>query len=204
MHTLLTDAATRAIRYLETLDDRPVAPTPEAVAALRAFNEPLPAGPGDAAQTLRLLDEIGSPATTAMAGRRFFGFVIGGSLPVTLAASWLAGAWDQNTGLYRPTPGTAYLEQIALGWLLELLRLPRGCGGAFVTGATVANLCGLAAARHRVLQNAGWNVEANGLFGAPPVTVIVSAEASTTRAACAWTGFPPSVVRRSCACRWAT
>lgn len=184
MHTLLTDAATRAIRYLETLDDRSVAPTPEAVAALRAFNEPLPAAPSDPAQTLRLLDEVGSPATTAMAGRRFFGFVIGGSLPVTLAANWLAGAWDQNTGLHRPTPGTAFLEQVALGWLLELLRLPRGCGGAFVTGATVANLCGLAAARHRVLANAGWNVEANGLFGAPPVTVVVSAEAhpSVTKA----------------------
>ncbi|MBL9213798.1 MAG: aspartate aminotransferase family protein [Opitutaceae bacterium] len=184
MSSLLSDAAARAMRYLDTLDARSVAPSPEAVAALRAFDEPLPAGPGDPAETLRLLDEVGSPATTAMAGRRFFGFVIGGSLPVTLAANWLAGAWDQNTGLYRPTPGTAFLEQVALGWLLEILRLPRGAGGAFVTGATVANLCGLAAARHRVLANAGWNVEANGLFGAPPVTVVVSAEAhpSVTKA----------------------
>lgn len=184
MNPLLSDAAARAARYLETLDTRAVAPTPKAVAALRAFDEPLPAAPGDPAQTLRLLDEVGSPATTAMAGRRFFGFVIGGSLPVTLAANWLAGAWDQNTGLYRPTPGTAFLELVALRWLLEILGLPRECGGAFVTGATVANLCGLAAARHRVLQQAGWNVEADGLFGAPPVTVIVSAEAhpSVTKA----------------------
>src|SRR4051794_33636522 len=105
MKELLSDAAGRAIRYLETLDARAVAPTASAVAALRAFDEPMPAKSNDPAQTLRLLDEVGSPATMAMAGRRFFGFVIGGSLPVTLAANWLAGAWDQNTGLYRPTPG---------------------------------------------------------------------------------------------------
>jgi glutamate/tyrosine decarboxylase-like PLP-dependent enzyme len=177
MKELLSDAAQRAIRYLEDLDARPVAPSPEAVAALGAFDHPLPETSTEPAAVLRLLDEIGSPATTAMAGRRFFGFVIGGSLPVTLAANWLAGAWDQNTGLYRPTPGTAFLEQVALRWLLEVLGLPRDCGGAFVTGATVANLCGLAAARHAVLKRAGWNVEADGLFGAPPITVIISAEA---------------------------
>lgn len=176
MKELLSDAAARAIHYLETLDARSVAPKPEAIAALRAFDEKLPPGPGDAEDTLRLLDEVGSPATTAMAGARFFGFVIGGTLPVTLAANWLAGAWDQNTGLYRPTPSTSYLEQVALRWLLELFRLPKTCGGAFVTGATVANLCGLAAARHAVLKRAGCNVEADGLFSAPPITVVVSAE----------------------------
>lgn len=177
MNELLADAAVRAQRYLDGLDKRGVAPTPAAVAGLRAFDEPLPEQAGDAADVLRRLDEIGSPATTAMAGGRFFGFVIGGSLPVALAANWLASAWDQNTGLYRPTPGTAYLEQVALRWLLDLLGLPAVCGGAFVTGATVANLCGLAAARHAVLKKAGWNVEADGLFGAPPITVIIGAEA---------------------------
>jgi glutamate/tyrosine decarboxylase-like PLP-dependent enzyme len=177
MNELLSDAATRAIRYLETLDARSVAPTRDAVSALGAFDETLPANSCDPAQTLRMLDEIGSPATMAMAGRRFFGFVIGGSLPVTLAANWLAGAWDQNTGLYRPAPSAAFLEQVALRWLLEVLGLPRECGGAFVTGATVANLCGLAAARHAVLKRAGWNVEADGLFGAPPITLVIGAEA---------------------------
>jgi glutamate/tyrosine decarboxylase-like PLP-dependent enzyme len=177
MKTLLSDAAARAIRYLETLDARAVAPTPAAVQALRAFDEPLPVASCAPAETLRLLDDLGSPATMAMAGARFFGFVIGGSLPVTLAANWLAGAWDQNTGLYRPTPGTAFLEQVALRWLLDVLRLSRESGGAFVTGATVANLCGLAAARHAVLKRAGWNVEADGLFGAPPITVVITAEA---------------------------
>ncbi|MBL9188905.1 MAG: aspartate aminotransferase family protein [Opitutaceae bacterium] len=176
MTNLLHDAAARAIRYLQTLDQRGVAPTPAAIAALRAFDEPLPEKSSDPAAVLRRLDEIGSPATTAMAGRRFFGFVIGGSIPATLAANWLAGAWDQNAGLGKPTPGVSYLEEVALRWLLELLRLPPESAGAFVTGATVANFCGLAAARHAVLKRAGWNVEANGLFGAPPITVIAGAE----------------------------
>lgn len=177
MHDLLSDAARRAQRYLDGLDIRAVAPAPAAVTALKAFDEPLPERGGEAADVLRRLDEIGSPATTAMAGRRFFGFVIGGSLPVALAANWLAGAWDQNSALYRATPGTAFLEEIALRWLLDLLALPPACGGAFVTGATVANLCGLAAARHSILKQAGWNVEADGLFGAPPITIIIGAEA---------------------------
>jgi glutamate/tyrosine decarboxylase-like PLP-dependent enzyme len=175
-HTLLADACARSIRYLGGLESRPVAPAASAVRGLAAFDEDLPEDPSDPAATLRLLDDVGSPATTGMAGPRFFGFVIGGSLPVTLAANWLASTWDQNTGLYRPTPGTAFLEQVALRWLLDILRLPPGCAGAFVTGATVANLCALAAARHVVLRKAGWDVEAKGLFGAPEITVIVGGE----------------------------
>jgi glutamate/tyrosine decarboxylase-like PLP-dependent enzyme len=99
---------------------------------------------------------------------------------VTLAANWLAGAWDQNTAYYNVTPATSYLEQIALRWMLDLFHLPCECGGAFVTGATMANFSTLAAARNAVLKRAGWNVEADGLFGAPPITVIVSAEAHPT------------------------
>ena len=127
-----------------------------------------------------MMDEIGSPATMAMAGPRFFGFVIGGSLPVTLAANWLASAWDQNSALYNVTPATARLEQVALRWLIELFGLPENCSGAFVTGATVANFTALAAARHAVLERAGWNVEADGLFGAPPITVVIGQEAHPT------------------------
>src|SRR6266480_1253961 len=177
---LLTDASTRAIRYLEGIGERSVAPPAAAVEQLQAFDEPLPDRETDPAETLRLLDEIGSPATMAMAGPRFFGFVIGGSLPVTLAANWLAGAWDQNTGLFTPTPATATLEQVALNWLLDLFKLPTNCGGAFVTGATMANFSALAAARHALLKRAGWNVESDGLFGAPPITVVVGEEAHPT------------------------
>jgi glutamate/tyrosine decarboxylase-like PLP-dependent enzyme len=177
---LLDDAARRAIRYLGTLDARGVAPAPEAVSALARLDEPLPPGPCDPADVLAMLDDIVSPATMGMAGRRFFGFVVGGALPATLAANWLAAAWDQNAAMARVTPGVARLEEVALGWLTDLLGLPPSTEGAFVTGATVANLTALAAARHAVLARVGWNVEADGLFGAPPITVLVGEEAHPT------------------------
>jgi len=180
MQDLLRDVVNRAGAYLQSLDARKVAPDPAAVAALDAFDGALPEMPDDPHQVIDLLDRYGSPATMAMAGPRFFGFVIGGSLPIALAADWLVSAWDQNTGYYNITPATARLEQTALRWLLELLDLPRAAGGAFVTGANVANFVGLAAGRHAVLARAGWNVEADGLFGAPPITVIVGNEAHPT------------------------
>ena len=180
MDPLLADAARRASHYLAGLPDRAVAPKPEAVLALQSLREPLPELPQPPHAVLQRLDRLGSPATTSMAGGRFFGFVIGGALPVALAANWLSTAWDQNAATYAASPGVAVLEDVALGWLLDLLDLPRGAAGAFVTGATQANLCGLAAARHAVLARAGWDVEADGLFGAPPITVVLGAEAHPT------------------------
>ena len=180
MRELLEMSAERAIAYLEGLQERPVAPSAAAVAGLSALDEPLPERPTPDEDVVRQLDDLCSPATMAMAGPRFFGFVIGGSLPVTLAANWLAGAWDQNSALYNVTPATAKLEQVALGWLVDLFGLPPGTGGGFVTGATVANFTALAAARHGVLARAGWNVEADGLIGAPPLTVVVGQEAHPT------------------------
>ncbi|MBL0179025.1 MAG: aspartate aminotransferase family protein [Gemmatimonadetes bacterium] len=177
---LLQDAAARASRYLEGLDARPVAPDATAVARLGELDEPMPATGTTPAAVLARLDAMVAPATMAMAGPRFFGFVIGGALPVSVATNWLSTAWDQNTGLYRATPGTAVIERVALRWMAELFGFPPDTAGAFVTGATVANLCGLAAGRHRVLANAGWNVEADGLFGAPPITVIVGEEVHPT------------------------
>jgi glutamate/tyrosine decarboxylase-like PLP-dependent enzyme len=180
MNRLLQDVAERANRYLEGLDARKVAPDPAAVTALDALDGALPDAPSDPHEAIALLDRHGSPATMAMAGPRFFGFVIGGSLPVALAADWLSAAWDQNTGYYQITPATARIEQTALRWLLEVLDLPRGAGGAFVTGANVANFVALAAGRHAVLDRAGWKREADGQFGAPPITVIVGEEAHPT------------------------
>jgi len=116
----------------------------------------------------------------AMAGPRFFGFVIGGALPATLAANWLAAAWDQNAALAQVTPGVSMVEEVALRWLVDLLGLPDSTQGSFVTGATLANFTALAAARHEVLARAGWNVEADGLFGAPPITVVIGDEAHPT------------------------
>jgi len=176
MRDLLTRTAHIAARYLETLDERSVAPAPEALARLAELNQPFEEEPRNPVEVLETLDSIGSPATVAMAGKRYFGFVIGGSLPADLAANWLAGAWDQNAGLFVSSPIGSMLEEVSLGWLLDVLRLPAESGGAFVTGATVANFTALAAARHAVLRNAGWDVEADGLFGAPPVTVVVGGE----------------------------
>ena len=180
MNPLLHDAARRASRYLADLDDRLVHPGADAIARLAELDRPLPerAQPADA--VLRRLDEIGSPATMASAGGRFFGFVVGGALPVTVAANWLATAWDQNSANPAGAPATAAFELTALRWLLDLLDLPREAAGAFVTGTTMGNLCALAAARHAVLGRAGWDVEADGLFGAPPITVVVGAEAHPT------------------------
>lgn len=177
MKKILEDAAARALRYLDGIQGRSVAPLPQAVSNLASLNRPLPEQPSPPGDVLKALDETCSPATMAMAGPRFFGFVIGGSLPVVLAANWLAGAWDQNSAYYKAMPATSYVEQVALRWILELFGLPPTCGGAFVTGGTMANFTALAAARNVVLKRAGWDVEANGLAGAPPITLVIGEEA---------------------------
>jgi glutamate/tyrosine decarboxylase-like PLP-dependent enzyme len=177
---LLDSAARRAQLYLDRIHTRRVAPDVDTLARLDALGGPIPEVGEDSGEVLALLDEIGSPATVASAGPRYFGFVIGGTLPGALAASWLASAWDQNAGLVAASPVSAAVEEIALAWLLDVLHLPAGAAGAFVTGATMANFTGLAAARHAVLADAGWDVEADGLFGAPAITVIAGAEAHAT------------------------
>ncbi len=173
---ILQLAAGRAGRYLDEIQERRVAPSAEAVAGLDAFLEALPEGPAAGEDVIAMLDDLGSPATMGMAGPRFFGWVIGGSLPAALAANWLASAWDQNAGLFVATPISALLEEVTLGWLLDALKLPAGCGGAFVTGATVANFTALAAARYAVLRRVGWDVEAKGLYGAPEIQVVIGEE----------------------------
>lgn len=177
MRDLLNQTAEIAARYLETLDQRGVTPTAEALARLDELHQPLQEDPQSPAAVLETLDRIGSPATVGMAGPRYFGFVIGGSLPAALAANWLAGAWDQNPGLFAASPIGAVLEEVSLRWLLDVLKLPAESSGAFVTGATMANFTALAAARNSVLGGVGWDVEADGLFGSPPVTVVVGDEA---------------------------
>lgn len=174
---LLDDAVRRSKRYLDGLDSRSVAPGALALDRLKEFDHPLPVEPTAPEAVLALLDDIGSAATIATAGPRFFGFVIGGSLPAALAANWLAGAWDQNAGLYQTSPVSATLETVAEGWLVDLLNLPPGTSASFVTGCTMANFTGLLAARQAVLERAGWDADAQGLFGAPPITVVVGEEA---------------------------
>lgn len=175
--SILREAAERAGVYLEGVDARTVAPTAEAIARLHQLGGDLPLDGENAGLVLRLLDEVGSPATVANAGGRYFGFVNGGAIPAALGANVLAAAWDQNAALRVMSPVAAVLEEISLGWLVGVLGLPETCGGAFVTGATMANFACLAAARHALLARAGWDVEANGLFGAPPITVVVGEQA---------------------------
>jgi len=176
MEDLIQEAARRAARYIKGLDERSVAPRTEAVERLKGLDGPLQNEPMAPMRVLAELDDLGSAATVASAGPRYFGFVIGGTLPAALAASYLAGAWDQNAVFHIASPPTVFLEDVCRRWLVALFGLPPNAGIGFVTGATMANFAALAAARHAMLGRLGWDVEARGLFGAPPLTVIVGAE----------------------------
>ena len=176
----LRAAAEAALAYAASVDDRPAFPGPEALAGLAAFDEPLPESGRAIGETLRLLDAAGSPGTVASTADRYFGFVIGGVHPAALGAAWIADAWDQNAALPVMSPVAARLHEVVRRWLVDLLRLPEPTGVVFTTGATVANATCLAAARDSLLERAGWDVQADGLFGAPPVTVVVGAHRHST------------------------
>ena len=175
---LLSDTASRAARYLDSLQARSVAPDCDAVERLsNSLEGSLPETGAAPEEVLAFLDDFGSPATIASAGGRYFGFVTGGTLPASLAANWMAGAWDQNSFSHISSPAVAQFESTALHWVKQALHLPAEAEGAIVTGATLANFTGLAAARHDLLRRCGWDVESKGLFGAPEITVVVGAEA---------------------------
>lgn len=176
MKELLAETAVRAARYAAAISDRKVAPGAEDIARLEALGGALPESPCDPAEILALLDNVGSPATVATTGGRYFGFVIGGCLPAALAANWLAGAWDQNAGMQIMSPVAAKLEEIVHAWTVDLLGLPPNSGAGFVSGTTMANFSALAAARSAILARSGWNVEEDGVFDAPPIRVIVGEE----------------------------
>ena len=173
---LLAETAERASVYLQQIPNRRVFPSAADVCALDELGGRLPEEGASAREVLDLLDRVVSPATVGQAGGRYFGFVNGGALPAALAADWLASAWGQNVALRVMSPGVAALEDIVLRWTADVLGLPETCGGALVTGATMANVTALAAARHALLERAGWDVESDGLAGAPPLRVIVGDE----------------------------
>lgn len=180
MSKLLSSVTERAINYQQNLDSRSVAPSSEALERLAELDVPLQDEPVEDEEIIALLDRVGSPATVSTSGGRYFGFVIGGSLPAAQAATLLVDVWDQNACLRVMSPISIALEEIALRWLLDVLALPPECGASFVTGASMANFTGLAAARHAVLERVGWDVEANGLYGAPEITVVVGEEVHAT------------------------
>jgi glutamate/tyrosine decarboxylase-like PLP-dependent enzyme len=173
-------AKTYAYEYLDHILERDVFPSQAALANLKAFDEALPETPGDPHEMLKLLHEYGSPATVATTGGRYFGLVIGSVFPPVMAVKWLADVWDQISTLYVTSPILAKLESLCEKWLVEILGLPEGSVAGFVSGTSMATMCGLAAGRYELLKRAGWDVNAQGLFGAPPIRVVVGAEAHGT------------------------
>jgi glutamate/tyrosine decarboxylase-like PLP-dependent enzyme len=180
LHPLLNDTASYAAAFLEGLAERRVAPTATAEELRKQLGGPLPDRPRDPQQVVADLAKKAEPGLMATPGRRFFGFVIGGSLPAALAADWLTSAWDQNAGLYVAAPAASVVEEVCGAWLIELFGLPEDTSFGLVTGCQMANFTALAAARHSVLETVGWDVEADGLSGAPPIRVIAGEERHVT------------------------
>ncbi len=169
-------AADMARRYVRDVAEQRVAPSEAAMAALAELHEPFPPSPSDPSDVIERLDRIGSAATVATTGGRYFGFVIGGMVPAAMSANWLAAAWNQNASLRAMSPIAAELEEVVLRWVCEALGLPPDCAGGLVTCATMANFTALVTARQALLARTGWDAAADGMFGAPPIEVVVGAE----------------------------
>ena len=180
VRNLFEQTKSYAYDYMEHVIDRNVFPKDKAIEDLSVFDESLPTSRGDPDEILQLLHEYGSPATVAQTGGRYFGFVNGGAVPVALAAKWLADIWDQNAALYVISPIISQLETVCEKWMVDLLGLPEGTAAGFVSGTSVATLCGLAAGRNERLSRMGWDVNADGLFGAPNLRVIIGEQAHAT------------------------
>lgn len=175
-HKLLELAKDFAVRYLDELPAKRVFPDGEALKKLESLRIPLPEKPTDPSEVLETLNRVGSPNAVASNGARYFGFVFGGTLTASLASNWLAAAWDQNAVFKISSPIGAALEKISAGWLLDLLQLPAQSSVGFVTGTTMANFCGVLAARHSIYERKGWNSKQKGINGAPPIRIVVGEE----------------------------
>ncbi len=169
-----------AYDYMDSVYERAVFPTEDSINHLDIFDEPLPEKPCDSSEILRLLHEYGSPATIAQTGGRYFGFVNGGAIPVAVAAKWLSDVWDQNSALYVMSPIVSQLEAICEKWLTSLLGLPTQTVAGFVSGTSVATICGLTAARNEILNHLDWDVNLKGLFNAPKVRVVLGEQAHSS------------------------
>jgi glutamate/tyrosine decarboxylase-like PLP-dependent enzyme len=197
MDECLKRASEIAGEYVDRVAERRVNARETAAGLSKVLGGPLPDGAQDPVRVIEALAAAVEPGLVASAGPRYFGFVTGGSVPVAVAADWLVSAWDQNAGLNVMSPAIAAIEDVAAGWLLDLFTLPKHSSVGFVTGAHMANVTALAAARHEVLRCAGWDVEARGLQGAPRVHVLASAEAHVSvAAACRMIGLGAETVTR--------
>ncbi len=180
LRELLELTAAIAADFYETLPTRPVYPRATVAELHAALSGPLPENGLPARTVIAELAAAADPGLVAEPSGRYFGFVIGGAVPASIAADWLTSTWDQNAGLFAGGPSASIVEQVAGAWLVELLGLPRHASFGFVTGAQMANFTALAAARHHVLANVGWDVERDGLQGAPKIRVVVGAKRHTT------------------------
>lgn len=177
---IFKQAQKHAFDYADTIVERTVYPTSEAIADLDRFDEELPETTGNAVEVLELLNQYGTPASVAQTGGRYFGFVNGGVIPASLAVRWLSDFWDQNTALYVISPIVAKLEQICESWLRKLFSLPEKVVAGFVSGSSLAIFCGLAAARYRIFKNNGWDINKKGFYGAPRLRVVAGHQAHGT------------------------
>jgi glutamate/tyrosine decarboxylase-like PLP-dependent enzyme len=177
---LLERTAEIAIEFLRSLDERPVRATATREELLAELGGPLPRTGEPARDVIEHLARASEPGLIAMAGPRYFGFVIGGALPAALAADWLTSTWDQNAGIFACGPAASVAEEVAAEWLVDLLGLPAGTSVGFTTGCQMAHFVCLGAARHAVLDRVGWDVGAHGLTGAPEVTILLGSEAHAT------------------------
>jgi glutamate/tyrosine decarboxylase-like PLP-dependent enzyme len=195
--SLLDDTAAAAADFLATLPTRPVVARATADELRASFGGALPRAGRDASDVIRALIAAAEPGLVASAGPRYFGFVIGGAVPASVAADWLTSVWDQNAGLYVASPAAAVVEDVVAAWLIELFGLPPGVSSGFVTGCQMANFTALAAARHAILAAQGWDVEQHGLAGAPPIEIVTSAEShATITTALRLLGFGAARVRK--------
>lgn len=171
---IFDQAKTYALAYADGIEERPVFPSEDAIQGLSFFDEDMPTASGDASNILEQLHRYGSPASTAQTGGRYFGFVTGGALPVALATKWITDFWDQNSGLYLMSPIASRLEAVTERWLRGLFSLPDNVVASFLSGTSMAIFCGLAAARHRIYNNQGWDFTLQGHRGAPAIRIVAS------------------------------
>ncbi len=177
---LFRQVAEHAADFVDTLDTRPIRARAGVEALLESLGGPLPEHGAAPDAVVASLVEAAEPGLVGIPSGRYFGFVIGGGVPAAVAADMLATVWDQNAGLYVGGPAAAVVEEVCRVWLAELLGLPPDVSVAYVTGCQMAHVTALAAARHRVLQEAGWDVAEDGLSGAPPIRVVVGAKRHVT------------------------
>ena len=178
--SLYEQAKAYAYEYIDHLEESRVYPDEDAIAALQAFDEPLQEEHADPSSMLEMLHKIGSKATVAQSGGRYFGFVNGSHFPVAMAAKWMADVWDQNSALFVMSPIVSKLEEVCEKWIIDVLGLPPNTAAGFVSGSSTAILCALAAARNELFKRQNWDVHENGLFGAPPLRVVLGEQAHSS------------------------